>query len=58
VAEALILGRAIQIGGGKVIRTHHTQVRCGHCRQPWEVPTSVAGSFQCPHCRTRDSPHD
>lgn len=51
VAEALVLGMAIQIGGGEVVRTHHTRVRCGHCRQPWEVPAAVGDSFRCPHCR-------
>lgn len=51
VAEALILGKAIEIGGGEVIRTQHTRVRCGRCRQPWEVPAAVGTGFRCPHCR-------
>lgn len=55
VAEALTTGKAIQIGGGEVVRTHHAKVRCGRCRQPWQVPTSVVGSFQCPHCRAKES---
>ncbi|MBK7257840.1 MAG: DUF134 domain-containing protein [Ignavibacteriae bacterium] len=51
VAEALVLGRAIEIGGGEVVRTHHTRVHCGRCRQPWDVPAAVGSSFRCPHCR-------
>jgi uncharacterized protein len=51
IAEALVTGKAIEIRGGSVIRTRHTKVRCGRCRQPWEVPDAVAGSYQCPHCR-------
>jgi uncharacterized protein len=52
VAEALVGGKAIEIRGGEVVQTRHTRVRCGRCRQPWEVPSAVAGSYHCPHCRT------
>jgi uncharacterized protein len=51
VAGALVLGKGLEIGGGDVVRTHHTRVRCGRCRQPWDVPATVGNSFRCPHCR-------
>ena len=54
VADALVNGKALQIGGGVVIHTRHTHVQCGRCRRPWNVPAAVAGSFRCPHCQAKD----
>jgi uncharacterized protein len=51
VADALVHGKALEIGGGEVIRTRHARIRCGRCKHPWEVPAAVAGSFRCPRCR-------
>jgi predicted DNA-binding protein (UPF0251 family) len=51
VADALVNGKGLQIGGGEIIQTHHAHVRCGRCRRPWDVPDAVADTFRCPHCR-------
>lgn len=51
VADALVNGKVLQICGGEVVHTHHAHVECKRCRRPWDVPTRVAGSFRCPHCR-------
>ncbi len=51
IADALVNGKAITIGGGEVVATRHTRVRCGLCRESWEVPTVVAPAYRCPHCR-------
>ncbi len=50
VADALIHGKGLQIGGGEIVYTHHARVRCKRCRQPWDVPTAVTDSFRCPRC--------
>ena len=54
VADALIHSKALEIGGGEFVQTHHKHVRCGRCKRPWEVPSPIAGSFRCPHCHTKE----
>jgi predicted DNA-binding protein (UPF0251 family) len=52
VADAIIHGKGLEIGGGETVQTRHMHVRCGRCKRPWEVPAPVAGTFRCPHCRS------
>ena len=38
VAEALVHGRALRIGGGPVAFVGQRQFRCGECRHEWSLP--------------------
>jgi predicted DNA-binding protein (UPF0251 family) len=55
VADALIHGKALAIGGGDVVHTRRRQIRCRRCRKDWRVPHTMADSFRCPCCRLRNS---
>lgn len=50
VADALVNGKIIEIGGGVVVHTRRKNVHCRRCRHEWTVPQKEADSFQCPRC--------
>jgi len=51
VADALVNGKQIEIGGGKVVHTRRRQIHCAKCQRRWEVPQREVKSFHCPHCQ-------
>lgn len=53
IADALVNGKIIEIGGGVVVRTRRKHVHCRRCRHEWAVPQKEIDSFQCPRCTTK-----
>jgi len=51
VADALVHGKPLRIGGGEVVASRHRHLRCRRCRKGWDVPRAAAATFRCPHCR-------
>lgn len=52
VAEALILGKALRIEGGKVEMAQTRSFTCHACRTTWEVPFGTGRPESCPQCRS------
>jgi predicted DNA-binding protein (UPF0251 family) len=50
VAEALVRGRALRIGGGPVAFVGQRQFRCGGCRHEWSLPFGTGRPEGCPTC--------
>ncbi len=50
VADALVNGKTLEIGGGIIMHTRRKRMRCRHCHNEWHVPQKKAHLFQCPHC--------
>jgi predicted DNA-binding protein (UPF0251 family) len=50
VADALLHGKALEIGGGTVKTARRGRVRCRRCSRAWEIPLAVTSTFQCPRC--------
>jgi predicted DNA-binding protein (UPF0251 family) len=50
VAEALVHGRALRIGGGPVAFVGQRQFRCGECRHEWSLPFGTGRPGGCPTC--------
>jgi len=50
VAEALVHGRALRIGGGPVAFVGQRQFRCGECRHEWSLPFGAGRPEGCPTC--------
>jgi uncharacterized protein len=53
VADALVGGKAITIGGGKY-RVEPRQLRCFTCREHWSGADEAAGPTNCPKCGSTD----
>jgi predicted DNA-binding protein (UPF0251 family) len=52
VAEALVHGRALRIGGGPVAFVGQRRFRCGDCRHEWSLPFGTGRPDSCPSCRS------
>jgi predicted DNA-binding protein (UPF0251 family) len=52
VAEALCLGKALQIAGGIVEMTGTRKFTCSGCGHNWEVPYGVSRPSACPECKS------
>jgi predicted DNA-binding protein (UPF0251 family) len=52
VAEALVHGRALRIGGGPVAFAGQRRFRCGECRHEWSSPFGTGRLGGCPSCRS------
>jgi predicted DNA-binding protein (UPF0251 family) len=52
VAEALVHGRALRIGGGPVAFAGQRLFRCGQCRHEWSAPFGTGRPDGCPSCRS------
>jgi predicted DNA-binding protein (UPF0251 family) len=52
VAEALVHGRALRIGGGPVAFAGQRRFRCGGCRHEWSLPFGTGRPDGCPACRS------
>jgi predicted DNA-binding protein (UPF0251 family) len=50
VAEALVHGRALRIGGGPVAFAGQRRFRCGDCRHEWSLPFGTGRPEGCPAC--------
>jgi predicted DNA-binding protein (UPF0251 family) len=50
VAEALVKGRALRIGGGPVAFVGERQFRCESCRHEWSLPFGTGRPGGCPSC--------
>jgi predicted DNA-binding protein (UPF0251 family) len=50
VAEALVHGRALRIGGGPVAFAGQRRFRCGGCRHEWSLPFGTGRPEGCPAC--------
>jgi uncharacterized protein len=50
VAEALVHGKALKIGGGVVAWAGTRRFRCGSCRHEWSVPLGPGRPEGCPAC--------
>jgi uncharacterized protein len=50
VAEALVHGRALRIGGGPVALVGLRQFRCEACRNEWSLPFGTGRPEGCPAC--------
>jgi len=50
VAEALVHGRALRIGGGPVAFVGQRQFRCAGCRHEWSLPFGTGRPEGCPSC--------
>ncbi|HUL80383.1 MAG TPA: DUF134 domain-containing protein [Vicinamibacteria bacterium] len=52
VAEALVRGRALRIGGGPVAFVGERRFRCEACRHEWSLPFGTGRPEGCPDCRS------
>jgi transposase-like protein len=50
VAEALVHGRALRIGGGPVALAGRRRFRCDACRHEWSLPFGTGRPAGCPDC--------
>jgi len=50
VAEALVHGRALRIGGGPVAFVGQRRFRCEACRHHWSLPFGTGRPGGCPSC--------
>jgi len=50
VAQALVHGRALRIGGGPVAFIGARQFRCDECRHEWSLPFGTGRPGGCPAC--------
>ncbi|HVO12894.1 MAG TPA: DUF134 domain-containing protein [Vicinamibacteria bacterium] len=50
VAEALVHGRALRIGGGPVEFAGERRFRCESCRKEWSAPFGTGRPAGCPGC--------
>jgi predicted DNA-binding protein (UPF0251 family) len=50
VAEALVQGRALRIGGGPVAFVGERLFRCQACRHEWSLPFGTGRPEGCPSC--------
>jgi predicted DNA-binding protein (UPF0251 family) len=64
VAEALVRGRALRVGGGPVAFVGERRFRCGACPHEWSLPFGTGRPDGCPSCgadsfrRTDAGPRD
>ncbi len=52
VAEALVLGKALKIGGGVVAWAGMRHFKCESCRHEWSRPLGTGRPEACPSCRS------
>jgi predicted DNA-binding protein (UPF0251 family) len=50
VAEALVLGKALRIGGGAVAWAGMRHFKCESCRHGWSLPLGTGRPESCPSC--------
>jgi predicted DNA-binding protein (UPF0251 family) len=50
VAEALVHGKALKIGGGPVAWGGQRSFRCESCRREWSLPFGTGRPDACPGC--------
>jgi uncharacterized protein len=50
VAEALVRGKALKIGGGAVAWAGLRHFKCGSCLQRWSMPYGTGRPEGCPSC--------
>jgi predicted DNA-binding protein (UPF0251 family) len=50
VAQVLVHGRALRIGGGPVALVGLRQFRCEECRHEWSLPFGTGRPEGCPAC--------
>jgi predicted DNA-binding protein (UPF0251 family) len=53
VAEALVLGRALKIGGGVVAWAGMRHFKCESCRHEWALRPGTGRPGACPACGSR-----
>jgi predicted DNA-binding protein (UPF0251 family) len=53
VADVLVNGKSLRIGGGPVSLEEGSQIRCPHCRQSFGLSDETPYPTICPHCRKR-----
>ncbi|HUW60359.1 MAG TPA: DUF134 domain-containing protein [Candidatus Bathyarchaeia archaeon] len=51
-AQALILGKALRIEGGKVEMNEMRRFKCRDCEQTWELPFGGGRPEVCPNCKS------
>ena len=51
-AQALILGQALRIEGGKVEMNTVRQFKCNDCQHTWEMPFGGGRPAGCPNCKS------
>lgn len=54
VAEALVHGKALRIGGGPVAFAGERRFRCAGCRNEWTAPFGTGRPPGCPACGSAD----
>jgi uncharacterized protein len=54
IAEALVKGKAIEIGGGDYTVVKRLMCQCHGCQAVWECPSSISEQTQCPFCGSSD----
>lgn len=55
VADALVHGKPLRIGGGDVVTSRYQRLQCHQCRKGWNVPRAAAAAFRCPRCRVEET---
>jgi uncharacterized protein len=54
VAEALVRGHALRIGGGPVAFVGQRPFRCSGCGHEWSLPLGAGRPAGCPSCSSND----
>ena len=54
VAEALVEGKALRIGGGNFVVAEMRTFRCSDCNDTWQVPFGTGRPAECPNCHGRN----
>jgi len=52
VAEALVQGKALKIGGGEFEMAAMRQFKCYDCQRSWELPFGTGRPENCPSCKS------
>ncbi len=55
VAQVLMEGQPLRIGGGEVEMSQGTTFKCPNCRRPWTPPATGDAPQGCPKCRNTDA---
>ena len=52
VAEALVKGKALKIGGGEFEMAARRKFKCDECQHSWELPYGTGAPAGCPSCKS------
>jgi uncharacterized protein len=54
IADGLVNGKAIEIGGGNYTFESPRKCTCASCHSEWETPSSSGPAMACPRCGSGD----